>query len=245
MAINYYSFYLGKMLLPVNPEKLNIKIKNQNKTLNLINGDEINILNNQGLSEIEFEALFPQVKYPFAVYKKGVFQGATVFTEQLKEFKKDKKPFQFIVTRLLPVQQIAKLSTVINKKANIFHTNMTVSLEDYTMIEDSRNGFDLLVTIRLKEYKYYGTQKAKISDNGEMIIEEERETNNSPEPKTNGKGYIAKGGESLWNIAKSYYGNGTIFQQLLTANVGKVASANLIPKGTSLSLPTLKSLKGF
>lgn len=32
-----YDFYLGDMHLPVAPGKMDIKIKNQNKTLNLIN----------------------------------------------------------------------------------------------------------------------------------------------------------------------------------------------------------------
>ena len=37
-----YYFYLDKLLLPVAPEKLELKIKNQNKTMNLINEGEIN-----------------------------------------------------------------------------------------------------------------------------------------------------------------------------------------------------------
>lgn len=37
-----YFFYLDKLLLPVAPEKLEMKIKNQNKTTNLINDGEIN-----------------------------------------------------------------------------------------------------------------------------------------------------------------------------------------------------------
>ena len=37
-----YYFYLDKLLLPVAPEKLELKIKNQNKTMKLINEGEIN-----------------------------------------------------------------------------------------------------------------------------------------------------------------------------------------------------------
>lgn len=39
-----YYFYLDKILLPIAPEKLELSIKNQNKTLNLINGEEINMI---------------------------------------------------------------------------------------------------------------------------------------------------------------------------------------------------------
>ncbi len=39
-----YDFYLNKMLLPIAPEKLELKIKNKNKTMNLINEGEINLI---------------------------------------------------------------------------------------------------------------------------------------------------------------------------------------------------------
>ena len=66
-----YDFYLDKILLPVAPSKLQVKIKNANKTINLINDGEINIIKKPGLSEVSFDILIPHVKYPFAVYKNG------------------------------------------------------------------------------------------------------------------------------------------------------------------------------
>lgn len=39
-----YYFYLDKLLLPVPPEELELKIANQNKTMNLINSGEINMI---------------------------------------------------------------------------------------------------------------------------------------------------------------------------------------------------------
>ena len=59
-----YDFYLGRVLLPVPPEKLQIKINGSNKTITLMNDGEINILKNAGLTDIEFEVDIPQVRYP-------------------------------------------------------------------------------------------------------------------------------------------------------------------------------------
>lgn len=39
-----YIFYLGEIQLPIAPSKMEMKIKNQNKTVNLINDGEINLL---------------------------------------------------------------------------------------------------------------------------------------------------------------------------------------------------------
>ena len=63
--------YFDKCLFPVTPEKISIKINGNNKTVNLINEGEINILKRAGLTDIEFEAEIPQVKHPYAVYKNG------------------------------------------------------------------------------------------------------------------------------------------------------------------------------
>ena len=48
--------YFDKCLFPVTPEKISIKINGNNKTVNLINEGEINILKKAGLTDIEFEA---------------------------------------------------------------------------------------------------------------------------------------------------------------------------------------------
>lgn len=145
-----YYFYLGKTLLPVAPQKLQLKIKGANKTYTLINDGEINVLKTPGLTDIEFDALLPNVKYPFAVYKNG-FTRAKSFLEVLKNYKQDKETFQFIVTRTLP-----------NGKM-LFDTNMKVSLESYTIKEDAKNyGMDVMVTIKLKQYRDYATKTCNI-----------------------------------------------------------------------------------
>ena len=66
-----YYFYLGNMLLPVAPDKLTLKVNNNNKTYDLINEQEINVLKNPGLTDIEFKALLPNVKYPFLYVANG------------------------------------------------------------------------------------------------------------------------------------------------------------------------------
>lgn len=225
-----YLFYLGDTLLPVTPSNLSISIKNQNKTLNLINDSEINILKQAGLTEISFSALLPNANYPFAVYNDG-FQNANFYLDKLEELKVNQVPFQFIVTRELPSQTA------------LFSTNIKVSIESYDITEDVKNGFDIIVKISLKQYQDYGTKVCTVetdtsSAETNISVEEVRETTTSPTPVTT-QTYTVIKGDSLWKIAKYFYGNGNKYKDLLSANSNIISNANLIYPGQVLTIPML------
>ena len=221
-----YHFYMGEMLCPIAPSKLQIKIGNKNKTMTLIDEGEINILKQAGLTDVSFDLLLPNVKYPFAIYK-SEFKNAMYFLDELEKLKTDKKPFQFIVTRSLP-----------NGKM-LFDTNMKVSLETYDIKEDAKEGFDVVVSIKLKQYKDYGTKTCNIVSENKVSVETTRPAENSPAPTTN-QTYTVKKGDTLWGIAKKYYGNGAKYLVIYDANKGKVKNANLIYPGQVLTIPALK-----
>ena len=189
MSKNGYDFYLNKCLLPIAPEKLQVKINNANDTLTLINEGEINILKTAELTDIEFECRIPQVKYPFATYKSG-FKEASYFLDCFESLKADKKPFQFIVSRTMPNGKV------------LFSTNMKVSLEDYKITEQAKDGFDLTVKIKLKQYRDYGTKTVNIitGDGGAKATIEEQRAADPPE-----KGSYAVGDIVNFHGGTHYY----------------------------------------
>lgn len=200
--------YFDKCLFPVTPEKISIKINGNNKTVNLINEGEINILKKAGLTDIEFEAEIPQVKHPYAVYKNG-FKEAGYFFDIFEGLKTGKKTFQFIVCRKTPV----------GKK--LLNTNMKVSLEDYKISEDAKNGFDFKVKFNLKQYRDYGTKTVNIkiaASKPKASAEPKRETNNSPAPAA-AQTYTVVRGDCLWKIAKRFYGSGAKYTVIYNAKV--------------------------
>ncbi len=229
MARSGYDFYLDKCLLPVTPEKLTISVSNQNKTVNLINEGEINILKIAGLTDIEFECEIPQVKYPYAVYTNSSgFRVASYFLDYFESLKTSQTPFQFIVCRQKP-----------NGKS-LFNTNIKVSMEDYKMTEDAGEGFDIKVKIRLKQWRDYGTKTVKVTITAEKpkaAPEPVRETTTSPAP-TASQTYTVVKGDCLWNIAKKYYGNGSKYTVIYNANKGVIGgNPNLIYPGQVLTIP--------
>lgn len=165
MSKSGYDFYLDKCLLPIAPQKLQIKVNNANKTVTLIDEGQINILKTAELTDIEFECDLPNVQYPFAVYKEG-FKGANYFLDYFEQLKTQKKPFQFIVSRTLPNGKV------------LFSTNIKVSLEDYTLTEQAKNGFDITAKIKLKQYRDYGTKTVNI----QITVSKPKATVQQPRP---------------------------------------------------------------
>ena len=223
-----YKVYLGEMLLPVTMASLDIKINNQNDTINLIDETEMNILKKPGLTEIAFSFLLPNSKYPFSVYEKD-FLMADDYLIYIRELKTNKTPFQFIVIRDL------------ENGSNLFSTNMTCVIEDYTIKEDADDlGRDVEVEINLKQYIYRGTKTYEIVDeDNNGTINENRETANSPAPSTGNESYTVKSGDTLWAIAKYYYGDGSLYSTIYNANTDIITDPNKIYPGQVLTIPAV------
>lgn len=209
-----YTFYLDDVQLPVVPSKISTKIRNQNKTITLINEGEVNVLKAAGLTEIDFEALLPQVRYPFAIYPDG-FRPATYFTDKFEELKVSAKPFQLIVSRVSPSGRL------------LFDTNLTVSLEEYTIKEDAGNGLDILVAIKLKQFRTYGTKIYEVKqEGGRQVV---AAANTRPSTKEPPKTYAVKQGDTLWSICKKQLGDGSKYPEI--AKLNGIKNPNLIHPG--------------
>lgn len=135
-----YEVYFGSTLLPIPPSKIETKINSKNTTMTLINDGEVSLLKKAGLTTMKFDLLLPNVSYPFAVYKNG-FVRAQTFLDVLEELKGEGVTFYFKVCRALP------------DGTPLHYTELEVSLEDYTIKDDASQGFDIVVSVELKQYK--------------------------------------------------------------------------------------------
>lgn len=169
-----YYFFIDDLMLPVPPAKMNITVKNRNKTISLIDDGEVNLLKSSGLTSIKFDLLLPNKLYPFADYSQsrteltvttiGNFLGgiakdlagrysykpAEHFYDYFLNAKTEKRPVRFIVTRMGSNFQM------------LFDTNMLMAIETCDLTEDAKQGNDLVVRLGLKEYKPYGTKEVEV-----------------------------------------------------------------------------------
>ncbi|MFF2179424.1 LysM peptidoglycan-binding domain-containing protein [Lysinibacillus sp. NPDC058147] len=224
-----YNFFVDGVQFPVAPPELSTKINGRNETIVLMNDGEVNVIKKTGLTDIEFEVLLPNVKYPFSIYPNG-FQPATFYLDKLEKLKISDKPFQFIVNRMMPNGSL------------LFDTNMTVTIEDYEIKESADYGFDVMVNIQLKQYRSYGnkrivvqpaTQSTSASSSTttqNAVVEEKRPTTGKETPKT----YTVKKGDTLWAIAKKYLGDGSKYPEL--AKLNNINNPNVIKEGQVIKL---------
>lgn len=202
-----YDVYFDKVLLPVAPSHIKTGIKNKNKVVELINEGDVNLLKSAGLTELSFTILLPNQKYPFAKYPDG-FRQAAYYLGIFEQHKMSKKPFQLIISRTLPTGKV------------LFYTNLKVSLEDYNIEDDVTEGFDIKVTINLKQYKEYGTKTTNISAYVRKIPSSTTTSKRTAGSgaNTSGTSYTIKSGDTLWNIAKKKLGSGSKWTTIYNAN---------------------------
>lgn len=300
-----YRCYLFGEQMPQIPSKLTLKIKGRNSTVSLLNEGEVNMLKKPGLTEITLPLVFPMLSGTKAPdYYLSLIERAVT----------SKKTTQFVMTRTTPDGKL------------LFDTNMKVSVEDYTVTEDAKNGLDLSVEIKLKQYRDYGTKTVTLKQGtkgaassssassgssgtdakirtgdivritegavyggcyppatgmkvpqpyignwytvsdiqthygqDEALIKElyswvalkylakkdsgttsevvsaqkERSADNKPTAKT----YTVKSGDTLWGIAKTYYGDGSQYVKIYNANKSTMSNPNVLYVGQVLTIP--------
>ena len=126
-----YSCYLGGVEWPT-PEKLQLKIKGKNKTLVLLNEGEVNFLRAPGLTELVVPFDLPMLT---GAYSPDRYLGI------LENLKANRETTQFILVRASPSGR------------SLFDTNMKVSVEDYTITEEGKNGLDVSIDVNLKQWR--------------------------------------------------------------------------------------------
>lgn len=195
-----YHVYIAGMELPVTPSKITATINNQNETVNLINEGEVNILKQPGLTSFSVPILLPAMPYTFS---NNSIDIATMLAH-LESLKVEKAVFPFIVSRVTPGGQL------------LHDTSLNVSLEDYNIVDDAKEGMDTTVTANFLQYRDWGAKTVKIkqgSTTGSLVS-----AGVSAGGKQPAKSYTVQEGDTLYNICQTQLGNGEKYLEVAKKN---------------------------
>jgi hypothetical protein len=145
MSIRLFFEYKGLVVqLPVNPESLAVGIKGGNKTTEVVNLGEVNLINLPKLSIIKLDSFFPNDSAGPYVVTKGRFDGPEFYINFFENIQKEKQPCRFIVSDT--------------------RVNMLVTIEDLTYAYVHGTN-DIEYAISLKEYKVFKARTVILTTN--------------------------------------------------------------------------------
>ncbi len=197
--------------LPTNPEEISRTDKVDIEKYRVLSGKQIPIPTGKALVEYSFEAEFP---YDERTYTNNGFQDVSAWEKLLYGWMEQGKPVRFIAS-----------------SENGEDINMQVLISQAKAVEKSGEEGDKYLSISLIEYvvpnkRYVAVQTMKTS----------RAVQASPSV-TDGKTHTVQSGDTLWGIAKKYYGDGSQYQKIYQANTGQIKNPSLIYPGQVFTIP--------
>lgn len=204
----------GELQLPVKPTEFNVTVTHRNTVVNVIQLGDINLMGKTGLREVSLSSFFPAKDYNFSINSGRKSPMSCV--KQLEDWRNSGKPVRVIITDLL---------------------NMEATIESFTWGEKDATG-DIYYTLALKEYKKIKSSTSTVLGSSTSSSSASTTTRETKAPESSsGTTYTVKSGDSLWSIAKRFYGNGSQYTKIYNANKDKIKDPNLLYAGQVITIP--------
>ena len=200
----------SKFQLPVNPAQFTVTVANKNTVVNVIQLGDINLIGKTGLRETSFSSFFPNRVYNFS--NNLTEKNPLDYVNRIEAWRNAGEPIRFIITGVL---------------------NMECTIESFSYGEQDATG-DIYYTIALKEYKKI---KLKAGSNTSNSRGNSSNRTVQSENTNSGSTYTVKSGDSLWKIAKQFYGDGAKYNKIYEGNKSIISNPSLIYVGQVLTIP--------
>lgn len=203
--------------LPVNPEEIETSSAQAIEKYEILKLGQIAIPTHLELKEYSFETEFPHRPLHY-VETSGGFKDADFYLRLFEQWRQKKDPVRFIASNGIGDD-----------------INTLVLLEELTITEKAGEEGDKYVSFQLLEYREFGKKSAVVAQSNKATIKKES-TAPKVNPKSNGV-HVVQPGDTLWAIAKKYYGNGAQYTKIYNANKSIIKNPNLIYPGQKLVIP--------
>ena len=200
--------YLGtdddKIRFPVVPPSIGVNRSNNIDTQSVIKLGEVPIFNGTSLKTIEFTSFFPNQEYSFCDYTG--FMKPYEFSDKIQKWMYEGKPLRVIVTDS--------------------PTNMQCLIQQFDTVEQDGTR-DLYFTLNLLEYRPIevpNLSNSNTNSNPNNTQNTSRPNKVSTNSNNQQKTHKVVKGDTLYDIAKKYYGNGNLYTKIKEANKNKYPS---------------------
>ena len=216
----YFKYGSKKYKLPVNPEEIK-----RNRDLNIENYQvlgtgQVSVPSYCSLEEFSFEAEFPSQEYHYL--NSGARADVDYYEKMFRKAQKNMKPVRFIASNDITDD-----------------ISVMVLVKSVEAVEKAGEEGDKYLSIKLQEYKAPGKRYVAVQTVAATVKQEDTTATATAETNpavTENKTHTVQSGDTLWGIAKKYYGNGSLYTKIAAANPG-IKNPNLIHQGQVLSIP--------
>ncbi|MDD2402358.1 MAG: LysM peptidoglycan-binding domain-containing protein [Clostridia bacterium] len=216
--------------LPVNPEQIETSSVQAIEKYEILKLGQIAIPTHMELKEYSFESEFPHERLHYTETG-NQFKGADYYINLFQRWREAKEPVRFIASNGIGDD-----------------INSLVLIEELSVTEKAGEEGDKYVSFKLIEYKSYGKKSAVVVDSTPTtratitkaatatLATKKEEAKVTTNPKSTGT-YIVQSGDTLWAIAKKYYGDGEQYIKIYKANKDKIKNPSLVYAGQKLVVP--------
>ena len=212
----YFKYGSKKHKLPVNPEEIKRSRELNIETYQVLEEGQVSFPSYCALEEFSFEAEFPSQDVNYM--EPGAEADADYYEKMFRKAQKNKKPIRFIASN--------DISDDISVK---------VLVKSVEVVEKAGEEGDKYISLTLMEYKGAGKRYVAIQTPDATVKQEETPLAENPAVTAN-KTHTVQSGDTLWGIAKKYYGNGSQYQKIVSANPS-IKNPNLIYPGQVFTIP--------
>ncbi|WP_418929043.1 LysM peptidoglycan-binding domain-containing protein [Clostridium fessum] len=217
-----YSVYLKisgkKYKLPVNPEEIKKTQKLSIEKYQVLKSGQVSVPKFPELWTYEFSCELPHQEVHYM--ESGSRADPDRYIRAITKAQRKKKPVQLIYSN-----------------GETDDESVKVLIESCTITEKAVEEGDKYLSLSFVQYKTPSKKYVAVVTPAATVAQPQ-----TPQPANpaveQGKTYTVQKGDTLWKIAKQFYGNGSRYPKIVSANSDKIKNPNLIYPGQTFSIPS-------